>query len=557
MLLYVKTTNFRGTDAQWNFGDPTVGAAPRVQLRGRNSARKTTVREAIAFAFTGRDSQGSAKPVHLITIGEEQCEVEVMTRKGAIIRRTLGRKGAGVLQMALPPGGPLTTLSQADFEAMLCPADVFLSVFVPGYLLGTLPKNRQAAVLSYVLPPVDRRGLVERLHGMPGAMTLDLDYSQRPDLLQKRLADQRNRLSARVSEMRGEERSIKERLALRPACPVEPPEVQLLHAHEQLKKEWVRYEDHMSREEAEAELAKLAWIPLPPPMKAFRERPTEPRPPLFLPDEQRDRCPSCGQTVNLKHRELVRAHNDKIRAAFDVEYASWQKELQQWAEDFKMYQEGKGRYDKSVAEIQMINMKMDQRRVQLEHLLQTKLSMGEGSQPKKPAEEFSAERYSEMKRIVEAYHREIGAYESWHKIAASADVRLAEIDHAVVDALAEIELLRAHESALRQLPDAELSEQKAHLTLPGYELRISDGVELFDENGCPYELLSRGERMHADFQVCLRINALLPRKVGMVFLDDFDLADWSALLNEAPDTVQIYSAHVWAGELSIHLSNRA
>jgi hypothetical protein len=62
--------------------------------------------------------------------------------------------------------------------------------------------------------------------------------------------------------------------------------------------------------------------------------------------------------------------------------------------------------------------------------------------------------------------------------------------------------------------------------------------------------------MHADFEISLKINSLLQRKVGMIFLDDFDLADWKTLLADASDGIQIFSAHVEEGsDLEVRLGN--
>lgn len=553
MLLYVKLSNFRGVDSHIHFGDPSKGTASRVQLKGRNGARKTTIREAIAFAFTGRDSQGTTKPTHLISFGQDACEVEVMTRKGAVINRRLTMQGGGHLWIMT--SGAQRVLTQAELEAMLCPADVFLSVLVPGYLMGTLPKNRQTAVLSYVLPPVDRRAIVERLTGYPPSMTLDLDYSVQPHILQKRLADQRNKITNRTAELRGEQKVLRERLSMLPSKPVEPPEVKLLEAEEKLRREWIVYEASLSREQIEAELSELREVPLPPVMKPFDiERPLEPRPPLYLPDEQRDRCPSCGQTVGLKHRELVRAHNDKLRLAYEAEHAAWLKNLEAWSAECKAHLAAKEECDRACSEARATNMRIEQRRRQLEATLRA-MPGGEGVEAKRPRDEFSKERYAEMNRIAQEYQRQLGAFESWQKSAASSELRLIELEQTIIDAAAEVDLLRAHEAALKQLPDEELEEQKAHLSLSGFDIRVGDGLQLWDRNGCPYEILSRGARMRADFELCLRINALLERKVGMIFLDDFDLADWSELLRETPGAIQIFSAHVGASELYVGLSN--
>lgn len=584
MLMYVKLTNFRGLDGRYDFQNPEDGdASPRVQLRGQNGARKTTIREAIAFAFTGRDSLGTARPAHVITLGEEECEVEVMTRKGTIIKRALPRKGGGTLQMAMP-GGPLQSLSQTDFEAMLCPADVFLSVFVPGYLLGHLNKNRQAAVLSYILPPVDRRATLARILGVPAEETMDLDFSRRPDLLKKDVMEERNLLDFNVARLRGEENSILQQLDSRPPEPMPPPELALVGLQEQLQREWaqyesesVRYRNHLhdiriKREEneriirqrasAEAELARLREIPLPARPEPFTlEKPEKPAEPFFQNEEERDRCPACGQAVGLKHREMVRAQNEKTLATYSEAREAWNMRRKDWERLKAEHSAMVWAYEKQEKEIGAANEKVQARRAQLDWALRTRLvphtiPENEPLPPKKPAEEFSTERYLEMRRIVEGYHRALGAFESWQEIKRTGEARLRELSETIASMEAKIQRLRALGEALRVLPNYELMEQRAHLALPdGYELRVEEGVELFNAHGCPYELLSRGERMHADFQVSLKVNALLRRKVAMIFLDDFDLADWSELLKEAPDTVQIFTAHVWAGGLTVGLSN--
>lgn len=584
MILYVKVTNFRGLEGRFDFQHPTSeDAARHVALRGRNGARKTTVREAVAFAFTGRDSQGSTKPLHLISMGEEACEVEVMTRKGTVIQRTLTRKGGGTLRMAMP-GRELQTLTQTDFEAMLCPADVFLSVLVPGYLLGQLPKNRQSAVLSYILPPVDRRALVARVTGLPLDGIAALDYTRRPDLLQKELADRRNALTKKRAALLGEETAIMETLEKRPSEPAEPPEVMLLALQDQLQREWSQYEFEMTRytsaihdlrikrdenvrirrerEEAQAEIERLREIPLPPEPAPFTlEKPEKPAEPFFQNEEERDRCPGCGQTVGLKHREMVRSQNEAIQKRYLEDYQIWREKRKAWDAAKAEHSALLWEFEKKVKEIKEANEKVDTRWAQLDWALQSRLVPHEIPEsdplpPKKPREEFSMERYLIMKDTVEKYHRALGAFESWRELASSGAQRLREISEVLHQTQSEIQYIQVHEEALKVLPDLELMEQKSHLSLPdGYELRVSEGIELFNRHGCPYELLSRGERMHADFEVCLKVNSLLKRKVGMIFLDDFDLADWSDLLKEAPDTVQIFTAHVWAGDLSVGLSN--
>ena len=579
MLIYVKLTNFRGMSRQFDLGDPDGAVYSRVGLEGKNGSRKTTVREAISFLFTGKDSLGTAKPTHLISMGEDTCEVSARTRRGAVITRSLTQKGGGSLRMQIE--GEQRTLTQTDFEGMLCPSDVFLSVFVPSFLLTQLPKNRQSAVLSYTLPPVDRQAyMCERV----GGDCMGLDYSKRPDILQKQLADERNRISHRLAEQQGQIEGLRARLGQPKAKPLPPPEVALCDLQEDLKNRWSEYDRKLSdynkalrdiqlkteeneriareRQTAEAALRTLcaAELPLPPPAFLLEAPAAIPKPQLQH-EEERDRCPSCGQTVGLKHRELVRAQNQKLREEYEKAYADWVLKKGDWEAARAEHALARKTYEERYSAIQETNSKIRARRSELENQLNNILLFHRIPEPpippEKPAEEFSAERYDELKNISHEFYKQLGAYDAWRAAADDAAQLIQPIEAEIAAKAREIEWHRLHEEALKDLPAFELQQQKEHLQMPGgYELRVEEGLELFDQRGCPYGLLSSGQKMHADFQICLKVNALLKRKVGMVFLDDFDLADWRHLLAEASETVQIYTAHVNpTKDLALVLSN--
>jgi hypothetical protein len=581
VINYVQMTNFRGVTNTFGFCDSaSQTASPRVQLRGRNGSKKTTVREAIAFAFTGRDSQGTANPTHLITMGESSCEVTVQTRKGGILRRTLGKRG-GSLQLMLPGGAPMD-LTQTQFEQqMLCPADVFLSVLHPGYLFA-LPKNRQSAVLSYALPPVDR---VAYMRASVSGELLKLDYSKRPDLLQKQLAEARNAASHELAVIEGQLEGLRSLLARPLLRPVPPPEEAIFDMQEALKRQWENYDIalaqytriaadfrlkreenvriQMKREMTLADLESLREIPMPePPQPYSRERPLQPMAPTCLNEEERDRCPECGQAVGLKHREMVRAHNDKLRREYAAAMEKWEKDLGEWRAGLSEYEKTRAAFEARVSEVHRHNVNVKAHRHQFEEDLRTRLvphqvPPTDPPPPEKPAEEFSKERYFKLKEIVHNHYKALGAFDRQSEDQKEAAAKKAALEDRAEGLRREIENFREHEEALRLLPGYELTEQKAHLRMSsGYELRVEDGLQLFDRTGCPYELLSRGQRMHADFEISLKINSLLQRKVGMIFLDDFDLADWKTLLADASDGIQIFSAHVEEGsDLEVRLGN--
>lgn len=571
MINYVKMTNFRGVSVELDFRDGPDKVASRVQLSGMNGARKSTVREAIAFAFTGKDSTGAANPTHLISTGEESCEVEVQTRKGAILRRSLSRRGPQ-LQLCLPGQGTVD-YTQSKFEELLCPADVFLSVLVPGYLLSAMTKPRQAAVLSYILPPVNRLAYMESSVGGP---VMKLDYTKRPDVLQKAVAETRNLLQHEIAAKKGELKSLLERNREAPQKPEVPPELPLYDILEGLQREWIVYDSlqaeyskqmhalrlkrednarvEMYRKMTLADLEALQEVPLPPPPPKFETlEPSPPAEPAYLAEEQRDRCPQCGQAVGLKHREMVRSQNASLEEAFRSKREAYLKSHADWLSQKTASDHEHRLYADKVRNIVAANQKVQLRRRELQMDLEKKfvlhpLPAEEPQPPKKPAEEFSQERYLEIRAIVQCFYRESGAYDSYQRTSESAAQRITELQTQIEVESERIEWYKAHEEALRLLPGYELTEQKVHLSMPhGFRIDVEDGIKLFDKTDCPYELLSRGQRMRADFEICLKVNSLLQRKVGMVFLDDFDLADWSALLDEASPNIQIFTAHVEKG----------
>jgi hypothetical protein len=177
MILTLSLEDFRGKTTTYTFG--------RVNnLYGRNEAGKSSVREAIAFLFTGADSAGNRAPVHLISWGSEVTKVSVQTEK-ASIQRTLTRKKNSSIRLVR--GDVPLSLTQAQIEELLgCSADLFLSVFSPGYF-WTMPIGRQQAVLSEVMPPFDAAQYVAEATGMPLSEDEALKYGfvrKRPDLVE-------------------------------------------------------------------------------------------------------------------------------------------------------------------------------------------------------------------------------------------------------------------------------------------------------------------------------------------------------------------------------------
>jgi hypothetical protein len=165
-------------------------------------------------------------------------------------------------------------------------------------------------------------------------------------------------------------------------------------------------------------------------------------------------------------------------------------------------------------------------------------------EPQKPTEEYSEKRHNDVIEAVEGFRRSVVAYEYAVQKAQEMTARAQDLvpqRHALMD---RIEFSSKIETALGELPRRELEIHAEHLAMPhGYTLTTEDGLALTDGRGCPYELLSAGQAMRADVELCMKVSGLMKRPVRMVFLDNADLADWVGSW-QAADGYQFYWATV-------------
>lgn len=106
------------------------------------------------------------------------------------------------------------------------------------------------------------------------------------------------------------------------------------------------------------------------------------------------------------------------------------------------------------------------------------------------------------------------------------------------------------EEALKALPDAKLKRQAEDLSMGEFLLETSDvGISLRRKSDdCPHALLSTGARLKADIAFSLKLNSLMRRPIGVMFVDNRDLV---ADPMELP--VQVFSAEVKTGEVSLRV----
>lgn len=554
-------------------------------LRGRNGARKSTIKEAICYLYAGTDSSGARSPTHLITKGVKALRITLTTDRGVSIVRTLTQEGNQSLSILR--GDVRTPLNQAELSSLLgASPDTFLAIFQPGFFLG-LPAKIQLAVLAEVLPPVDRVQLLSEIAGFPLAEheTRLIDLSKRADLAGARLTEWRRATQRELDQKTGQLKHLLDRAQAPGSAPAEPVlELQRLDQLERLKEIWRDYIHRVnaantaagtrqqvelrnsSKElEAKAVRAELAGLVIPevqkpedlePKIRALSEqRQPPPAAPIYHSTVAGDRCPSCGQVVGSKHRAQVEADNAKLRAVWEgnvetvkAHNASVDKQL--WA----LKEEGL-RHDAAWRAQADARNKAVQRKHQLEAKLSTltpETLPGLLPEPTKPEEKYDEKEVDRLRVVKGNYLRAVGAYDAAVKSAERAAADATRLDGEVASLQGNVARAESLESALQRLPQEELARQSEALRLGGYRIGVGeDGLVFETEDGWPYRALSTGQRMLAGIHLSQKLNELLRaktgRSVGAIFVDDKDLLDHFPDVLGMPG-VQVFVAQVTNAE---------
>ena len=576
MILTVAVEDFRGQTATYSFG--------RVNhLLGCNESGKTSVREAIAFAFTGSDSSGNRAPVHLISWGSESTKVSIQTER-ATIQRTLTRKKNSSIRVVR--GEVPNSLTQSQLEELLgCSADLFLTVFSPGYFWG-LPLAKQQAVLSEVLPPFNATSYIETQLGGPLTDEEHVKFGflkKRPDLVALTIANERREIQRQIDINEGRLRTLS---ALQ-TVPNEPPDCALAYAQlsqcEDLKLQWSRYNVSLSgyrqadaarasaqqvnavrearRHEIREELSRLHLLEetktfspekskqLSELRSAFKSKPQYPQ---LVKEVGSDTCPTCGQVVGLKHRERCKEENNKRLVeyekelqAIEVHNAGIQKSIDALlAEEEAFRRELRGTQEHNDA-VRRSKAKLEGELAGLSDLPLPSVP----AVPEPPTLPVDAAREQELRHTVDHHKRLVAEYEYARRRLAENGAELARVRSESDPLLAARDRLSILEEVVKSLPEARLKHQSSLLMMHGYELEIDESsINYKRSDGCPHELLSTGHAMRADVSFSMKLNSLMHRPVNVVFVDNADLIDEK--LGISPP-VQVFCAYVKPGQKSV------
>jgi len=581
MILTLDVENFRGITGSYSF-------SKRNLLRGANGARKSSIKEAIAFAFTGTDSSGNRAPVHLISWGEDSCKVLVKTDK-ALISRSLTAKKSGTLKLVR--GEVATTLTQTQFEQMLgATGDLFLSVFTPGYF-WTMPLSRQQAVLSEVAPVFDVAAFLNSQLQTPltEMELVKFKFSEkRPDIVASAIANERRDIQRQLDVNAGRSRPTEKVSIVNVKEPVRPDaEIALLSSMEALKRSWSDYHSKLSaynsvkqtcdattqvnenrrtrRAELQGELKAeggFATGPTTPFLKEKQEQLTSlrssfqsnPQPPQLANSVDSPNCPTCGQVVGLKHKEKVKAENNKRLAEYEVvsnEVIAHNGSIQAQINVLIREEEEHREWNRKIEES---NNQVKQRKTRLEGELSGLTDVPVPvlpAVPEPPTQEYSEQHVGELRGAVERYNVSLSEYRFAQQVLMEQEAARADIERNNEPLLTSRDRLASLEEAVKAIPAAKLKFQTSAFLIPGFTFVQDDlsGVSLVrDHDKCPYSLLSTGEAINVNILFSRRLNSLMRRPVGVMFVDNTDLVD--VLVKELYE-LQVFEAYVVEGQDSL------
>jgi AAA domain len=582
MIMQIILNNFRGHNRVLNFG-PNLNV-----LAGPNESGKSTVKEAIAFAWFGTDSFG-ASPDHLISNVASDMTVTLTTPVATVVRKKARGKTSTI--KAGPVGLPGNTMNQTELNAMLAmTAESFMSCWNVGYFMNDLNAQKQLAVLGE-LAAVDRKALLRGQ--VPSHIQIPAKVKLvNPKIDADAMATERRQLqNVKASDegALGQVRAQLSQLTSAEDVDVESYSSALndlnaqLAAHDFYKQALAKYQtekmrwDGAVKRKAAIDAEILAFKPptkeqfefvesaikklgkreaeLRGSLEGFSQRykavPNAPKKPASL--KPGSTCGTCGQVVAEGHvnhimgayENALIAHNKEARevATFNDQAAEEDKakheELATLRADFVKLSNELAALNNTKKEGGEHHLKLQRELVELEKIK-------EPHAPEKPAGDEAKLREEQLK---------ISTAVNLAKRQATQLEQLRSQEAMLIEAgkLKERQIFdyAAIEKCLRDLPALETLEILKTLEVQDVFVALKDNELCVEANGVPYKSLSDGKRKKVDleFVKSLRRAALAdkngkpqPAVPKWIFLDNVDLiGSWRNLL---PENFQVFVAKV-------------
>lgn len=557
MIKSISVKDFRGVSRIYEFGQ---GANV---LIGPNEARKSTIGEAICFAYYGVDSSGSKNPEHLISFDKTITEVAVSTDKATVVRKK--KRGSQTQGIKLVRDGmPEVTMTQAELTALLgIDFDVFASAAFAGYFMKQTPQKK-LEIVSKVFK-CDRVALFHELAIKFHGHDLDIPSVVKFDNVKASstyVATERRRVqnvmaaeNGRVMQIDSQLASCGDTVATSYNVGELQAEINKLSARESLLlNHWhavnrynsekaayqaslLKYDNAMAEKKSlELELSSISpmsevelnaiyddILKMDVEISRLRQKiqhvPPEPAKPRQL--ASGTACSACGQVVSDKAVKSVQAayeaevvaYNDRCRNILDSNNSVNEKiESLSVARTTKRSKWEEGRTARSSA------ASIEARLSRLSDLKDPEVPEA----PKPPAAGLSLE---ETRAKISEAHTALAKA----KVAGEAATRLKMEKEKILETIKElsskIKYFEEVEAVLNSILEEESMRTIQAMQIPGGKVSVMEGDVVFtDEKGCPYTSLSTGRRGKADIEFCKVIQRSINRP-GFYFIDNEDLID--------------------------------
>ena len=585
MIKDLVLTNFRGHSGTYQFGPG------KNFIKGKNESGKSSIKEAISFAWMGMDSDGSRSPDHMITMGlasdQDYMQVNLAT-SSMLLKRRKFRGRTSEVKVSFK-GLPEIQVSQTDLMKRLkVSQEVFMSSWSVGYFMK-LRQDQKLKVLGEVAK-IDRRKLLRsllpkdavipaqvklinpridvdvvaglrrleqnsvasytaQLKGLTEALKSHVNIEIKPELHQHRISileetlaelDLNSKLNfrfvswlKRVRELSDELTRVQKHLHLLESQP-KGPDLEFLRVRaEQL----LRDEQEALKEESALGCSRqpmeLLQVPVKPDLECYSVCPTCSQ---LLTQEAREVAMEKWAEETINYNKIAREIADHNKIVDDkLEVASRKKlaSRKERAELLKQINELAAREGQGHTAIQETQARI----IVLKQMI-------EAAELEKPVEPKSMVEQDE-RALKEELHRlrmELHTYNTF----ASQDEKLRgdieAIEKAIHDHKYKIVSLVEIEKGLVKLPEVETAQTLEKFSIPGAVLSLTEGELLItDAKGVDYRCLSDGRRMKIDIALCMAIKAAAgPAAPDWIFVDNSDLMDDF----ETPEGVQTLVAIV-------------
>lgn len=569
MTVLIKVNNFRSLDD----GEFVLKEGEITKLRGANRAGKSSVREALCFAFTGRDSSGGTVPTHLIRKGEQKASVRVSTPEFQI-ERTLSVKKDSVIKIYRAGAEIGTQLTQTKLLELLgVNEDIILSAMIPGYFMR-LSSDKRLKIFSSMTPAIDRTKFIADMCGLNPAWILetlgDLTKKVPPvsTVSSKRLEIERGKaaLKERISSYTG----LKTLNSEMPVLSSE--EKDLISAVETYKEGMKSYAERLktysrekllrdnicaennkkeiTRNELLDRLLEINQEPVPDEVdwSSFHNLrnkviplPTEPK--MINPTAlSGNYCTACGQAVSISYKDKVIEEQEKTRKSYETELEEvklFNREILKEAEIVHRQLTEKEKIRSGIISHNANCVKLSAD-IERQLLMCTPISVPEEpSAPSSPSGSLSKDDIWRAEDILTRHQANLGYFQKVQERLQESRVDMENAAKEIERADSNIKALELVERALKDLPQKEASLKQSLMVLedlPWAVISVEDGFCVSDSIGVPYECMSSGQALRVDvalsckfyeFLLALNLNAGL-RFYPIMFVDNTDLADWSA-----------------------------